>query len=422
LARLEKDSLQNSPVHARHFRLFCFSSLHARSDTGIDFPVMPGNSSAKSASIANAGINRSQRTGLLLVNLGSPDAPTSGAVRSYLREFLCDSRVIDIPALPRWLLVNLIIAPFRAPKSAHAYQKVWTDKGSPLVVNSLALVDRVREACRERDLQWEVELGMRYGKPSIAAGLRKLEAAGCDKIILFPLYPHYAASSTGTALAAAYRELEKRWNNPSVRVVAPFYDHPAFIHASAQVMAPQLKEITADHVLFSFHGLPERHLRKSAPPQSPCLAKASCCDEVGANNRWCYRAQCMATARELASALTLQPGTWSVSFQSRLGRDPWILPETTATLRELREAGSRRIAVACPAFVADCLETLEEIGIRAHSEFLAQGGEACELVTSLNAHPAWVEAVIELAAERALDSDLPRASQVAHLRTQAPLT
>ncbi len=334
----------------------------------------------------------SESVGILLVNLGTPDAPRAPEVRRYLRQFLSDPRVIDINPVGRWLLLNLIILPTRPAKSAEAYAKVWGEDGSPLLVNGQAL----RDAVAERLDPLPVVLAMRYGNPSIAAGLDALHEQGCDHVVLLPLYPQYAASSTGSTVEEVYREAGQRWNTPFVTVVPPFYDDLRFIEAFAQVGQPVLDELEPEHVLMSFHGLPERHMRKSDPSGQHCLVQDDCCRKIGTHNRNCYRAQCFATARALAGRLGLPTLAWSVSFQSRLGRDPWIKPYTDHRLVELAKQGVKRLAVFCPAFVADCLETLEEIGIRADEDFRAAGGEQLRLVPSLNHHPAWVDAVVGL--------------------------
>jgi ferrochelatase len=332
--------------------------------------------------------------GLLLINLGSPEAPTTPAVRRYLREFLSDPRVIDVNAVGRAALLYGFILPFRPAKSAAAYRKVWTEAGSPLLVHSRALTDEVRRRLGEG---WHVELAMRYGEPSIAGALERLRAAAVDRIVVFPLYPQYAASSTGSSLEEVFRVSSGRWVVPSLSVVPPFYDDAGFVDAFVQVARPVLAEDRYDHVLFSFHGLPQRQVKKTDDSGRTCLASADCCDVLGDANRNCYRAQCFATARALASGLALDGGAWSVSFQSRLGRTPWIMPYTDLVLPELAAAGKKKVAVLCPAFVADCLETLEEIGIRAREQFVGLGGDRLTLVPSLNATPRWADAVCDLA-------------------------
>jgi ferrochelatase len=334
----------------------------------------------------------SAKVGVLLVNLGTPDAPDPTAVRRYLREFLSDPRVLDIHPLARWLLLHAIILPLRPRRSAAAYAKIWGRDGSPLLAHGRAL----RDAVAQRLFEIPVALAMRYGTPSIAAGLDELHAAGCDQVVMLPLFPQYASSSTGSAVQAAYREAGQRWNTPMLTVVPPFHDDLRFLEAFAQVAQPVLDALGPDHVLVSFHGLPERHMKKSDESGRHCLRSDDCCRKLVDANRNCYRAQCFATARALAGRLTLPDDAWSVAFQSRLGRDPWIRPYTDERIVELAKAGVRRVAVLCPAFVADCLETLEEIGIRARDDFRAAGGQELRLVPSLNAHPAWVDAVVGL--------------------------
>ncbi|HEX9793448.1 MAG TPA: ferrochelatase [Planctomycetota bacterium] len=338
--------------------------------------------------------------GILLVNLGTPAAPRPREVRAYLREFLSDPRVIDLPALPRWLLLNLVILPRRPKASAAAYAKIWTGAGSPLLVHSLAHA----AAVQDRLPQARVQLAMRYGEPSIEAGLTALRAAGCERIAVLPLYPQYASSSGGSTLEAVYRHAAALWNVPSLEVLPPFFDTPGFLDAFAAVGAPVLAEFRPDFVLMSFHGLPERQIRKSDASGKHCFAGEDCCASIGPANRWCYRAQCFATARGLAERLGLGTGGWSVAFQSRLGRTPWIRPYTDHVLPELASAGKRRVAVMVPSFVADCLETLEEIGMRAREQFRAAGGEELTLVPSLNAHPAWADAVAAMFAPRLADA------------------
>jgi ferrochelatase len=334
--------------------------------------------------------------GVLLINLGTPEAPETGPVRRYLREFLSDPRVLDISPAGRAALLYGVILPFRPQKSAEAYRKIWMPQGSPLLVHGRALSERLQDALGPG---WAVELGMRYGAPSLASALEKLRARGVRELTVVPLYPQYASSSTGSSLERVYQLVGEAWNVEAIRVLPPFYDRPAFLDAFADVGRPVLAEARPDHVLFSFHGLPERQVRKSDPTGTHCLARADCCDVVVPANRWCYRHQCFVTARELAHRLGLPDGKWTVTFQSRLGRTPWVKPYTDLVIPELAAKGAKRLAVFCPAFVADCLETLEEIGIRAKAQFLGCGGEALTLVPSLNAHPSWVRGLTRMIRE-----------------------
>ena len=328
------------------------------------------------------------------MNLGTPDAPETGAVRRYLREFLSDPRVIDINAIGRAALLNLVILPRRPSRSAEAYRKVWTDRGSPLLFHSLDLTEKVRARL---GTDWHVELAMRYGKPSVESALAEFRAAGVDRIAVFPLFPQYASSSTGSALEKVYREVVGAWNVPSISVIGAFYADPGFIEACAAASRPTVEAANPDFVLMSFHGLPERQIRKSDESGgSHCLQSASCCDAIAHANRNCYRAQCFATARGIASALALADDGWSVSFQSRLGRTPWIRPYTDVVFGELRERGIERLVVLCPAFVADCLETLEEIGIRAAEQWHELGGESLTLAPAVNSSDRWADAVTDI--------------------------
>ncbi len=332
--------------------------------------------------------------GLLVVNVGTPDAPETAPVRRYLGEFLSDPRVVDIPAVPRWLLLHGVILRLRPKVSAEAYRKVWMAEGSPLFVHSRRFSQALGEALGER---WVVELAMRYGNPSIDSALTRLRAAGVDRLVVMPVFPQYASATTGTVLEAVYQTIAERWNVPSVAVVPPFYDEPDFLDAFAERARPVLAEARPDHVLFSFHGLPERQVRKSDEGRGHCLASPGCCDRIGPENRNCYRAQCFFTARAMAERLGLSPDGFGVTFQSRLGRTPWIGPHTDEVIERLAKAGKRRLAVVCPAFVADCLETLEEIAMRAKEQFVEAGGEELVLVPSLNDDPAWVSAAARLA-------------------------
>jgi len=334
--------------------------------------------------------------GLLLLNLGTPDDPYPPAVRRYLRVFLSDPRVIDIHPVARQLLLNLVILPFRPARSSEAYRKIWTTRGSPLLFHSQDLASQVQQALGP---SWKVVLGMRYGNPATGAALRELHHAGCSPIHVLPLYPQYASASTGTALERVYAEAATLPVTPVLRVIPDFYVHPGFIGPAADLARAAAAE--ADHVLFSFHGVPERHVKASDFSGAHCLSSPGCCDSIQLANRSCYRAQCQATARALAAALALPAERWSVSFQSRLGRTPWIRPFTDEVVPELARRGVRRLAVLCPSFTADCLETLEEIGIRAKEDFLAAGGESLSLVPCVNADPAWAEGVADMARESA---------------------
>jgi len=331
--------------------------------------------------------------GALLLNLGTPDAPRPREVRRYLREFLGDPLVIDLPAVPRRLLLEAVILPFRPRASAAAYAKIWTAEGSPLLVHGRALRDAVQQRL---GADWAVEVGMRYGQPSIDSALTDLAERGVREVVALPLFPQYSSAATGSALARLYAS-PALGRFRRVEALGPFFDASGFVDAWAAVAGPALDGFRPDHVLFSYHGLPERQIRTADPAGDHCLASEDCCVPLRAANAHCYRAQCFATSAELVRVLGLDPARTTTAFQSRLGRTPWIRPYTDVVLPELAGSGVRRLAVVCPAFVADCLETLEEIGIRAREQWrgLGDGGDDVDLalVPSLNAHPRWADAV-----------------------------
>ncbi len=334
--------------------------------------------------------------GLLLVNLGTPASPRPAEVRRYLKEFLSDGRVVDLPAWRRWLVLHLFVLPWRPRRSADAYAKIWTGEGSPLLVHGRALAARVQERLGE---DVTVELAMRYGEPSIPRALGRLRERGVRQLVVFPLYPQYAPATTGSTLEAVFRELSRWQNVPAVATVPAFYDHPAFIAALAARAREALAGFEPERVFFSYHGLPESQVRAADPTRRHCLAREDCCTSIGEANAQCYRAQCFATSRALAAALGYPWAQCAVCFQSRMGRRPWIRPYTDEAIRAAAREGIRRVAVFSPAFVADCLETLEEIGLRAAADFRAHGGDRLVLVPSLNDSEAWVRAVLRIAGE-----------------------
>jgi len=336
--------------------------------------------------------------GLLLINLGTPESPHTGPVRDYLAEFLADPRVLTLPAPMRWFLLYFIILPFRPRRSAAAYQKVWdAERGSPLLFHTRDLADAVDAAM---GADWVVALGMRYGNPSLESALDQLIEAGCERIFVMPLYPQYASSTTGSTLEAIHALAGARQWVPPLTVIPPFYDHPAYLQATLAAAADTLADTDQPHVVFSFHGIPESHVQATdlSPGRDHCLASESCCDTIGLANRACYRAQCVATARLLAERLELPADRWSFSFQSRLGRVPWLQPYTDHHLEALSKAGTDPVVVLTPSFVADCLETLEEIGMEAKAEYT---GGALTVAPCLNAHPDWVSAVVRIVHEAA---------------------
>ncbi len=326
------------------------------------------------------------------MNLGSPDSPSVPDVRRYLREFLMDGRVIDAPWPIRFMIVEGFILPFRPKQSAHAYASVWSPEGSPLVV----MGRRLRDLLAPR-LGVPVELCMRYQNPNPVHALTALRNQGVNRVVLLPLFPHYAMSSYESAVEKV-REDIRAYPGMSLDVVPPFYRHPSYLEALAQSAGPTLGA-PYDHVLISYHGLPERHLRKSDPTKKHCLSCTDCCEKASPAHAFCYRHQCFETARELTRLAGVPDTKWSISFQSRLGRDPWLEPNTETELVRLAKAGVKRLVVMSPAFVADCLETIEELGIRAREIFLEAGGTEFHLVPCLNEHPAWVAAAETLALE-----------------------
>lgn len=324
--------------------------------------------------------------GVLVVNLGTPDSPSVRDVRRYLREFLSDPRVLTMAPISRWLLLNLVILPFRPRKTAYAYSKIWLDNGSPLLIHSVALskalADRLGAGFR-------VELAMRYQQPDIRSALERLEAEGVQTVVVLPQFPQYAEAATGSAVARIEEEARRLGNSFELVTHGDFYDDPRFVQAQAESMRPMLATREWDHVLFSYHGLPESQLR----PIQNCLTHEKCCEEAEAPGRRCYRAQCFATTRALTQALELKEGRYSSSFQSRLTRDPWIKPYTDFVLPELYESGKRSLLVVCPAFTADNLETLEEVGIRLREQWRELGGSEFALAPCVNDSPAYVDAL-----------------------------
>jgi ferrochelatase len=333
------------------------------------------------------------KKGILLVNLGTPDSPSTADVRKYLKEFLMDERVIDIHPVLRTLLVKGMIVPFRAPKSAKLYQAIWSDKtGSPLLRYS-----RIQQSLLQERLgdEYVVELGMRYQNPSIEAALNQLLAADVDHITVIPLFPQYASASSGSVYQEVMRVLGNWLVIPGLSFVNSFHNNELMIEAFAEngrVFKPQ----EYDHVLFSFHGVPKRHLRK-AGCNDVHNHEGICCNALTDQNKFCYAAQCHDTARLIAAWLDLPASQYSVSFQSRLGNDPWIEPYTSSVLTDLAHSGKKRVLVFCPAFVSDCLETIYEIREEGLETFQKAGGDELDLVPSLNDSPIWIKALAGLA-------------------------
>lgn len=336
------------------------------------------------------------KKGVLLVNLGTPDSPSVPDVRKYLQEFLMDGRVIDIPLINRWLLVNLIIAPFRAPKSAKIYKELWEERGSPLKFYGEDVEQMVQKKLGDT---YDVKLAMRYQSPSIEAGLAHFRTLGCQDITIVPFFPQYASASTGSVYEKVMSIVSSWQTIPAIRFTNTFYDHPKFIEHFANTARKYMAKQEFDHFVFSYHGLPERQISKGDQTGKTCRF-GSCCDHITPHNHLCYRAQCFETTRQLVAALGLKDGSYTTTFQSRLGRDPWIKPYTDHLVKSLPQEGKKRVLAFSPAFVSDCLETTIEIGEEYRELFEENGGEHWQLVESLNNSPIWVELLIELIEEK----------------------
>ncbi len=325
------------------------------------------------------------------MNLGSPDSTSVKDVKRYLDEFLMDERVIDYPYLLRALLVKGIIVPFRSPKSAKAYQSIWTAEGSPLMVIS----EQLRKAVQER-VSEPVVLAMRYGNPTPKAAFEQLLQLDpdIDEVVLVPLYPHYAMSSYETAVEYAKEVYQKEKYPFRLTIIPPYYQEDQYIDALAESIKPYLQE-DFDQLLFSFHGVPERHIRKGDTTSCHCLKVENCCEVDSSAHEYCYSHQCKKTIQLLAAKLGLPKEKFGVSFQSRLGREEWLKPYTAKRLEELPKEGIKKLLVACPAFVSDCLETLEEIAEEGKETFMHAGGESFKMIPCLNTHPAWVGVIVD---------------------------
>lgn len=329
---------------------------------------------------------------VLLINLGTPDSPSVSDVRKYLTQFLNDARVIDISAAGRFMLVNGIIVPFRSPKSAKLYQQIWTANGSPLTIHTKSLAEKVQQALGD---DYIVDWAMRYQKPSIKDVLNKLREQKPSEITFIPLYPQYASSSTGSTAEFILKELATWEVIPSIKIINKFYDNPHYI--KAVVRSAEGYDLNAyDHIIFSYHGLPERQIKKASAHYggSSCYFD-KCCDAITENNQYCYRANCFETTRQLVKNLNIPEGKYTSTFQSRLD-DKWLKPYSDKVIAELGKKGMKKILVFSPAFVADCLETIYEIGTEYNEIFKEHGGESVTLVKSLNSNDYWVEAVKEI--------------------------
>ena len=323
--------------------------------------------------------------GALLINLGSPDSPNPKDVKKYLGEFLMDERVIDLPKALRAFLVKGIILNTRPKKSAKAYKKIWWDEGSPLIV----LSKRLQEAVQNK-VSVPMGLAMRYGSPSIEEGIKSLVDQGVDEIMLIPLYPQFAMATTETILVLAEEIKNEKYPELEFTVLPPFYNHPDYIRVLSNSIQEDLKDKVWEHLLFSYHGIPERHIRKSDITKSHCKIDKSCCQTASEAHQYCYRHQCFETTRQVAEYLELKEGTYSTSFQSRLGVDPWLQPYTDQTVARFAKKGIKNMAIVTPAIVSDCLETLEEIGMEAAEDFEEKGGEELHVIPCINTRTDWV--------------------------------
>ncbi|WP_082886408.1 ferrochelatase [Flavisolibacter tropicus] len=337
---------------------------------------------------------------VVLMNLGSPDSTEVKDVKCYLDEFLMDERVIDKPWLMRALLVKGIIVPFRAPKSAEAYKSIWTDQGSPLIVISEQLGKAL-----DKEVEEPVTIAMRYGNPSPKAAYDELVQQNPDleEVILVPMYPHYAMSSYETAVEYAKEQYKKGGYAFKLTTIKPYYDNADYLEALAESMRPYLDK-EYDQILFSYHGVPERHIYKGDITGQHCLKVPNCCDVPSKAHEYCYRHQCWQTSKMVTEMLGIPKEKWGFSFQSRLGRDPWLQPYTAMRFEQLPKEGVKKLLVVCPAFVSDCLETLEEIAVEGKEIFMHNGGESFEMIPCLNVHPLWVSTMAKWIKEYATGS------------------
>ncbi len=360
-----------------------------------------------------------KKSGILLVNLGTPDSPHPKDVWRYLIQFLTDRRVIDVPFMTRQLLVRGLIVPLRYRNSAKSYAHIWTGEGSPLLVYGKRIATLLQKKLGE---SFVVKLAMRYQNPSIEKGLAELRAADVSEIIVLPLFPQYASASTGSVHQEVMRIVSKWQAVPKMSFINSYPAQAKMIETFC-LNAEKHPLDSYDHFLFSFHGLPEKHLLK-ADRSSQCLRSEDCCQSLTAKNQHCYSAQCRATADALRKRLNLPEELTTICFQSRLGRDPWIEPFTSDVLRRLAKKNKTRVLVFCPAFVADCLETVFEISVEYREEFIALGGERLDLVESLNDHPLWIEALADMVSAECsnhLSAEFPLYSQNENVRKDDPL-
>ncbi len=355
------------------------------------------------------------KKGVLLVNLGSPDSPSVPDVRRYLREFLMDGRVLDVNWLARFCIVHFAILPSRPKQSAEAYHKIWTPEGSPLIVTS----QHVREKLQAR-VEVPIELAMRYQNPSITDTIERLAVNGIDELLVIPLFPHYAMSSYESAVERVKEVATQAVPYMKVQVQAPYFEDDDYI-AALVGSAKEFLDRGYDHLLFSFHGVPERQIQKSDPTGCHCLKVENCCEAASPAHATCYRAQCFKTVAAFVKRAGVAKDKYSVSFQSRLGRTPWLKPYTDAELPALAARGVKRLLVICPAFVSDCLETLEEIGLRGRETFLGAGGSEFSLIPCLNEHPLWLH-TLERMVQRFSGNEASNLKVQTSTKPQAPIS
>lgn len=334
-----------------------------------------------------------KKVATLIINLGSPESPSTKDVRKYLTQFLNDKRVIDISGIFRFILVNFFIVPFRAPKSAKIYQELWTEKGSPLILYSNAVQSLLQEKLKNKS---EVFLAMRYGNPSIEAVLNNIKSKNFDKIIIIPLYPQHASSSTGTVMEEVMRIISKWWVIPELSIISQFYDDALFIQAWKEI-GEQFPHENYDHIVFSYHGLPERQLDKVY--ENDICVNNDCENEITEKNKFCYKATSYATTRLIAQSLNIPKNKYTVSFQSRLD-NKWVKPYSDQVIRDLATNGMKKILVFSPAFVSDCLETIIEINHEYKDIFISNGGAELQMVPSLNTHSTWISCLENMVLER----------------------
>lgn len=328
--------------------------------------------------------------GVLLVNLGSPDSTDPKDVKKYLDEFLMDPRVIDVPFWLRSFIVRGIILNTRPKKSAEAYAKIWWEEGSPLIVLSERLQDKIQA-------QSEIPIGlaMRYGSMNIKKGIQELVDKGVDDILLIPLYPQFAMATTETIVVLADELKKEFFQNINITSLPAFYNKEEYINVLSKSIQKSIENLDYEHLLFSYHGVPERHIRKSDITKSHCKIDGSCCNSPSKAHEFCYRHQCYKTTQEVAKKLNLEEGTYSTSFQSRLGFDPWLQPYTDRTIERLGLEGTKKMAIVTPAFVSDCLETLEEIAMEGAELFYEVGGKEFTTIPCLNDNDDWVSVLTQ---------------------------